>query len=351
MTHGADDPRLLPFDYSLPDHLIARYPPKDRDGGRLLDLRDEPADRLVTDLPDLLSAGDLLVVNNARVLSARLAARRKSGGAVEVLLLRHLPDADGTLPAMLKPSRRLKPGEILDIDALSDASIQLVEKRDDGSWQIIVQPDPMRVMDAVGALPLPPYFGRDAEEMDDERYQTVFASQPGAVAAPTAGLHLTDALLDRLRARGIEIAAITLFVGAGTFRNLRPGDLDRGELHAERYAIDETVAQAVDRTRDRGGRVIAVGTTTTRCLESAAIGDGRVVAGPGETRLFIRPGYAFQVVDMLWTNFHLPKSSLLMLICAFGGYERMMGAYRHAVAAAYRFYSYGDAMLISPERS
>ena len=351
MAGEPDDPRLAPFDYALPEDLIARYPPDARDGGRMLDLRRAlPDDRHITDLPDLLAPGDLLVVNDARVLAARLPARRATGGAVEALLLSHLPDDRGQVPAMLRPSRRLRAGERLTIDGADPGTHGLVlgDKHADGAWSVRAEPSPEAVMAAAGRLPLPPYFGREAEALDETRYQTVFAAAPGAVAAPTAGLHLTADLLQQLEDRGVEVARITLLVGAGTFRNLRPSDLDRGELHAERYVLPPATAAAVARTRARGGKVTAVGTTSTRCLESAVGEDGVVVAGEGTTRLFIQPGYRFRVVDRLLTNFHLPRSSLLMLVCALGGRERLLAAYRHAVARRYRFYSYGDAMLIEP---
>ncbi|MFT4978201.1 MAG: S-adenosylmethionine:tRNA ribosyltransferase-isomerase [Myxococcota bacterium] len=353
MDPGAD-PRLLPFDYPLPESLIARYPPTDRDGGRLLDLRDDTlSDRQITDLPELLSPNDLLVVNDARVLAARLQARRKTGGAVEVLLLSDVPDEAGTLPAMLKPSRRLKPGERLTIEhngvEIEGLFVVLGGRVPGGSWRVQVLPSAPEVMAAAGALPLPPYFDRVAELLDEARYQTIFASRPGAVAAPTAGLHLTEALLGRLAERGVGLAKVTLYVGAGTFRNLRPEDLDSGSLHAERFDVPPETAAAIDATRASGGRVVAVGTTSTRCLESAAVGGGRVAPGGGETRMFIQPGYRFQVIDRLLTNFHLPCSSLLMLVCALGGRERVLAAYDHAVAKGYRFFSYGDAMLIDPQ--
>jgi S-adenosylmethionine:tRNA ribosyltransferase-isomerase len=229
--------------------------------------------------------------------------------------------------------------------------VQLLDRQAGGTWRVKAAPSAQAVMARAGALPLPPYFGRDAEDRDSDRYQTIFGDKPGAVAAPTAGLHLTEAILARLRQRGVGLARVTLYVGAGTFRNLRPSDLDAGELHPERFSISPQTAAAVDAVRGRAGRVVAVGTTSTRCLESAALPGGRVQAGPGETRLFIRPGYRFQVVDRLMTNFHLPQSSLLMLACALGGRERVLAAYAHAVRSGYRFYSYGDAMLIDPMES
>ena len=349
------DPRLRPFDYTLPESHIARFPPRQRDGGRLLDLRDNhPTDRLICALPDCLRPGDVLVVNNTRVLSARLHTRRATGGRVEVLLLSGEPDADGRVAAMVKPGRRLKPGERLTVEREGEVceglSVRLSQRRSDGSWWVVCEPTPSQLMDQAGQLPLPPYFQRDNAPEDAERYQTVFAGPPGAIAAPTAGLHLTPGLLDHLNERGIVRVSITLHVGVGTFRNLRPEDLDAGRLHAERFTISEHVADTLNVAQQEGRRIVAVGTTSTRCLESA-FSMGRVQAGQGSTELFIQPGYRFKVVGGLLTNFHLPRSSLLMLACAFGGTSRVLSAYRHAIAAGYRFYSYGDAMLISPGQS
>ncbi len=346
------DPRLQPYDFDLPQSLIARYPPANRDGGRLLELRERgPVDRRVIDLPRCLEPGDLLVVNNTKVLSARLAARRATGGAVEALLLHHLPDAAGTVPAMLRPGRRLKEGEVLAVEADGQrvAALTLVRRCPAGTWRVALSDAPLAVMDAAGQIPLPPYLRRAAEQADAERYQTVYAGPLGAVAAPTAGLHLSAGVLADLKARGVQRAEVTLHVGAGTFRNLRSADLDAGLLHPESFSIPPQTAAAVAQTRARGGRVVAVGTTSTRCLESAALPGRLVAAGEGVTRLFIQPGRPFAVVDSLLTNFHLPRSSLLMLACALGGRERVLAAYRHAVAAGYRFFSYGDAMLIDPE--
>lgn len=347
------DPRLQPFDYTLPSDLIARFPPATRDGGRLMDLRGrEPVDRDIAQLPLLFEEGDVLVVNDARVLSARLSARRATGGAVEVLALEHEPAGDGTVRAMVRPSRRLRAGETLAVlrgGEVQDAlSCQMVAKLPDGSWRVLLQPSPMAVMNQAGEIPLPPYFQRPAEAMDEQRYQTVFAQKMGAVAAPTAGLHLTDSLLTQIRGRGVEVAVVTLMVGAGTFRNLRSEDLDSRTLHVERFDVPVRTVDCIAQTKARGGKVVAVGTTTTRCLESAVGEDGLLQPGPGQTNLFIQPGYRFQVIDRLMTNFHLPRSSLLMLVSAFGGRERVMAAYQHAIEANYRFYSYGDAMLIDP---
>lgn len=343
------DPRLAPYHYDLPTELIARYPPAERDGGRLLVVGEGgPIDATVRELPGWLRSGDLLVVNDTRVLSARIAARRATGGAVEVLLLA----ADGEqVPAMVRPGRRLKAGEtlaVVDDEGVSvpGLTIELVARGEDGSWSVRPRPSPAAVMARAGVVPLPPYLRRRAEDLDAERYQTVFAGPEGAVAAPTAGLHLTPRLLDALAAAGVGLTRVTLHVGAGTFRNLRAEDLDTGRLHTERLHVSEAAAEAVAATRARGGRVVAVGTTATRTLEARGRPDGTVAPGEGSTDLFIRPGYRFRVVDALLTNLHLPASSLLMLVSAFAGRDRVMAAYRHAVAARYRFFSYGDAMFL-----
>jgi len=345
-----EDLRLAPYHYDLPPDRVARHPPEARDGGRLLHLGpDGVADRVVLDLPELLAPGDLLVVNDTRVLHARLQARRATGGRVEVLLL----GGEGArVQAMVRPARRLKIGESLAVtspsgDPIPGLSILLVERGRGGVWTVQPCPDPAGVMAAAGVVPLPPYLGRAAQPQDSVRYQTVFAGPPGAVAAPTAGLHISEAVLDAFAARGVGVARVTLHVGAGTFRNLRPEDLDAGRLHEEWCQVSEATAAAVARTRAAGGRIVAVGTTATRTLEARADGRGGVQAGEGTTDIFIRPGYRFEVVDALLTNLHLPGSSLLMLTCAFGGRPAVMAAYRHAVAHGYRFFSYGDAMLLT----
>lgn len=342
----AQDPRLLAYDYDLPDELIARHPPDERDGGRLMDLSGPGlVHRAVRDLPALLGAGDLLVVNDTRVLSARLRARRRSGAAIEALLL----SDDDLGPALVRPARRLRVGEELDV---INASGQIVGQLrwmgmgEDGTSTVACAPSAAALMAAAGEVPLPPYLGRPAEEADAVRYQTVYAGPAGAVAAPTAGLHLTPALLAALAGRGVGLARLTLHVGAGTFRNLRPQDLDTGLLHEERFHISAECAAQLAEVRARGGRVVAVGTTSARALESAAEPDGAVRAGPGVTRIFIRPGYRFRAVDLLLTNLHLPQSSLLMMVSAFAGTERVRAAYAEAVASRYRFFSYGDAMLL-----
>ena len=347
----ASDSRLAAYDYALPPNLIARYADPTRDESRLMDLSGAtPAHRRVTDLPALLQPGDVLVVNDTAVMRARLRLRRASGGRVEALLLAPGP---GPVPALLKPGGRLRPGELLTLEAptpeLAAASLRLISRDPDGDWMVEVSPDPATVMAAVGRVPLPPYLGREDEASDAVRYQTVYAGPLGAVAAPTAGLHLSENALDILAAAGVHVARVTLHVGVGTFRNLRSEDLDRGELHEELFHVPQRTADLVAQARSEGRRVVAVGTTSARTLESAAAPGGLVREGHGSTRLFIREGYRFQVVDALLTNFHLPRSSLLMLVAAFAGRERVMAAYASAVAEGYRFFSYGDAMFVLPE--
>jgi S-adenosylmethionine:tRNA ribosyltransferase-isomerase len=339
--YGADP--LGAYDYELPSELIAERPPRDRDGGRLLTLLGESTEhRTIRDLPMLLAPGDLLVLNDTRVLPARIEARRATGGKVEVLFLG--TDA-GEVTALVRPARKMRVGEVL--AGPGGSSIEIVADRGEGIFAVRSSPEPDALMAAHGRVPLPPYIGRGDDPEDRERYQTVFARRPGAVAAPTAGLHLTDPLLDALRARGVSIATITLHVGLGTFLPLRPSDLARGTLHEERMAIPDATAQAVRATRERGGRIVACGTTVTRALETRATPEGGVAAGESSTTLFLREGSEFRVVDLLLTNFHLPQSSLLMLVAAFAGRERVLRAYEDAVRARYRFYSYGDAMLVS----
>lgn len=276
-------------------------------------------------------------------MPARLMGRRATGGAVELLLLEPGP---GPARALLRPSRKLKVGERLRV---GEGEAELLRQLPGGEWLIRTRPEPAELMAVLGEMPLPPYLGRRAEPEDRVRYQTVYARHPGAVAAPTAGLHLTEPMLAALSARGVAVARVTLHVGIGTFRALRPEDLAAGRLHEERYEIPAETAEAIARCRARGGRVFAVGTTSCRALESAAEESGVPRPGAGVTGLFIREGYRFRCVDALFTNFHLPGSSLLMLVCAFGGRERVMTAYAEAIARGYRFYSYGDAMLLSPD--
>ena len=333
-----------PWDFSLPASAIARYPTQRRTGSRLMHIplgETQLEHRKFTDLPSLLRPGDLLVGNNTRVMPARLAATRKSGGAVELLLLSPGP---GPILALARPMRRLKIGEKLDLEGGGQAT--LLRRADDGQVELAFDVDPIELMERVGEMPLPPYLQRPGEALDRERYQTVYAGPLGAAAAPTAGLHFTDHLLAKLAHDGVGFAKVTLHVGIGTFRPLRPEDLKRGLLHPEWYEISESAVAAIAETRARGGRVIAIGTTSARALESAT-SDGRVpTAGASTTRLFIRPPYSFKAVDGLITNFHLPGSSLLMLVGSLIGRSRLMEAYSEAIRSGYRFYSYGDAMLL-----
>lgn len=340
---------LAALEYTLPEDLIARHPPAERDGARMLQVTaDALTDRRVVELPSLLREGDLLVVNDTAVVPARLHGRRKTGGKVELLVLPTTRRGE-QLQAMLRPARRLSVGERLELDGGGEACLvdrEAPGSESEGLWWVRLAPDVDTVLASSGHVPLPPYLRRPDQPEDRNRYQTVYAGPPGAVAAPTAGLHLSHRLLDALAERGVQRASVTLHVGPGTFRPLRPADVARGRLHTEPWTLPQQTADAVDACRARGGRVVAIGTTSTRVLESAALPGGRVRAGSGVTDLFLRPGQSFAVVDRLLTNLHLPGSSLLALVQAFAGTERVAAAYRHAVAASYRFYSYGDAMLL-----
>ena len=336
--------RRSDFFYELPPELIAQHPVQPRSASRLLHLRHgQPEDRWMVDLPALLGPRDLLVFNDTRVIPARLFGRKPTGGRVEILVERLLGDRE--LVAQIGASKTPKPGAVIEV---ADSSFTMIDREDDlfhlrfeGEGEVLA------FLERVGRLPLPPYIEHAPDSTDAERYQTVFAREPGAVAAPTAGLHFDEALLAGIRQRGIRTATLTLHVGAGTFQPMRVEYLHEHRMHAERYTISEALLEAVSRARAEGGRVVAVGTTVTRALEAGFI-DGALRAGSGETRIFITPGYRFRVINALLTNFHLPESTLMMLVCAFGGYEPMMAAYRHAVAERYRFFSYGDAMLIEP---
>jgi S-adenosylmethionine:tRNA ribosyltransferase-isomerase len=333
------------FHYELPDELIARHPPGQRSAGRLLHVdgaRGSYVDRRVIDLPELLSPCDLLVVNDTRVIPARLWARKSTGGRVEILLER-VCDASRAR-VQLRASKAVRPGAEL---TLADGSVVTVVAQVDDFWELDFRADPLAVFERLGEVPLPPYLERQPEAADRERYQTVYARARGAVAAPTAGLHFDTELLERCRERGARIASITLHVGAGTFQPVRVDDLAQHRMHAEAVNVDATLCAAVTQARRHGGRIVAVGTTVVRALEAAAQAEG-LVPFAGDTRLFIVPGYRFRVVDALLTNFHLPESTLLMLVAAFAGRELVLGAYRHAVDARYRFFSYGDAMFVEP---
>lgn len=334
--------RLSDFDYELPDELIAQRPSERRSGSRLLHL---PAtggatDRRFDEFVDLLNADDLLVFNDTRVVPARLYGSKESGGRVEVLIERLMSDTAAT--AHVRASKSPKPGGRL---LVGGHELRVVGRDDDLFHLECDEPGFAALMQSHGHMPLPPYITRSDEAVDAERYQTIYADRPGAVAAPTAGLHFDREMLTRIADKGVATARVTLHVGAGTFQPVRVDDLDAHRMHAEWLQVGDDVVAAVDATRQRGGRVVAVGTTSVRSLETAAAG-GKLAAYSGDTRLFIRPGYQFRVVDALLTNFHLPQSTLLMLVCAFAGYDRMMAAYRHAVAQKYRFFSYGDATFL-----
>lgn len=371
MTEGAGggspdelDAILADYDFELPDSQIAQTPEPDREASRLLVLERENGEILepsqshhVADLPRWLSPGDLLVVNATRVVPARLVGKKASGGGAEALLLGRDESTDalpGTYRALLKCTGRVREGLVLSFarpEAIAGPFVEaeVVARHERGEVTLRLR-DPEVDPYSVGIAPLPPYIrraGGEAAAHDLERYQTVFAREPGAVAAPTAGLHLTQALLARLRAHGVETAEVVLHVGAGTFRPLDSEAWRSGRLHRERFELAPETVAAIERTRAGGGRVVAVGTTTTRVLESRVDTAGRLVPGRGETDLFLRPGAAFRVVDALLTNFHLPRSSLLMLVAAFVGREALLAAYQHAIERGFRFYSYGDAMLIA----
>lgn len=338
--------RVADFDYTLPPELIAQYPLAERSASRLLTLdaaRAEIVDRQFLELPLLLKAGDLLVFNDTRVIPARVFGRKSSGGQVELLVERVLDEQRAL--AHVRASIAPKPGSELTLDG--DVRVQVLARHDalfelrfDDARPVV------DILQTIGHIPLPPYIQRADQAADHERYQTVFARRDGAVAAPTAGLHFDQALLEKVTAQGVEFAYVTLHVGAGTFQPVRVEELKDHHMHAEVVDVSAQVCAQVAATRARGGRVIAVGTTAVRSLESAAQ-SGSLAPFSGDTRLFITPGYQFKVVDALITNFHLPRSTLLMLVCAFAGYENVMHAYRHAVAQKYRFFSYGDAMFIS----
>jgi S-adenosylmethionine:tRNA ribosyltransferase-isomerase len=376
-----DGSRTSDYDYELPEGRIARHPAARRDGSRLLVVdrgTDRIEDRRFPHLIEWFEPGDLLVVNESRVLPARLRARRATGGRVEILLLS--PDEAGSATgaegeadatgamwtALIRPGRKLKAGEVVEVDppgvapesgrpvAPGPLRVTIVDDpHDEGVRRVRFEPgvDVVAALATFGEIPLPPYLERDAEAEDAERYQTVYARVPGSVAAPTAGLHFTEEVLDALARKGVERAEVTLHVGVGTFRPVEVDDPTAHTMHSEFYEVPERTADAIARCRSRGGRVWAVGTTVVRTLESVALDGGRVAAGSGETRLFLHPPMRLEVVDGLITNFHLPRSTLMMLVAVVAGYERTMRAYRRAVEAGFRFYSYGDAMLIPPVRS
>ncbi len=340
---------LAEFDFDLPPERIAAEPARPRDAARLLYVRRASMeDRIVRDLPVLLRPGDLLVANDTRVIPARLAARR---GSARIGLTLDRPLADGTWRALARNARRLRVGEMLEISGAAGFAARIEEKDADGMLTLRFDREGAafaQALEAAGALALPPYIPRPTgpTAADAHDYQTIFAHHPGAVAAPTAGLHFTPALLDALAARGIGRASVTLHVGAGTFLPVRTAEIEHHHVHPERGAITAEAAAAMNRARAAGGRIVAVGTTALRLIESAADATGSIAPFAGETGLYIHPGYRFRAADLLLTNFHLPRSSLFILAAAFAGLERIRAAYAHAIAAGYRFYSYGDATLL-----
>jgi S-adenosylmethionine:tRNA ribosyltransferase-isomerase len=337
--------RTQDFDFDLPDALIAQFPAAKRNASRLLRLDGKSgaiSDQLFRELPQFLQVGDLLVFNDTRVIKARLAGRKASGGLVEVLVERVL-DQHRVL-AHVRASRAPKPGSRL---LLAEAIETEVISRQDDLFLLHFHAENsiLELLEKYGSLPLPPYISHNANSTDEERYQTVYAREPGAVAAPTAGLHFDEAMLQLLRQHNIETAYVTLHVGAGTFQPVRVDNVADHKMHSELYSVPEQTVALIKRTQQCGGKVTAIGTTALRALESAAR-SGQLLAGNGDTDIFITPGYQFKVVERLLTNFHLPKSTLLMLVSAFAGFEHIQHAYQHAISENYRFFSYGDAMLI-----
>lgn len=342
---------LADFDFALPPELIAQHPAPERSAARLLDGRGRtPLDRVVNELPLLLDAGDLLVFNDTRVIKARLYGRKASGGAVEALVERVLPGHE--VLAHLRASKSPRPGSMLQFFDRAGAEAFEAEVlgrggADGALFHLRFPSDPLLLLEAHGHVPLPPYISHPDDADDARRYQTVFAARPGAVAAPTAALHFDDALLAALAARGVDSARVTLHVGAGTFQPVRTDRIEDHRMHSEWFEVDADCVAAVRAARERGSRVVAVGTTSVRALESAARAAGQLQPMRGDTDIFITPGFEFRVVDMLLTNFHLPRSTLLMLVSAFAGLAHVRALYRHAIEARYRFFSYGDAMLLA----
>ena len=341
--------RTQDFDFHLPQELIAQFPTEERRASRLLALDGCDGilhDRMFADLPKYVQANDVMIFNDTRVIKARVFGSKDSGGQVELMLERVLDEKHAL--AQIRASHAPKPGSRITISP--EAAFTVLERQGE-MYKLQLEADlPLLVwLELHGSLPLPPYISRESNAVDDARYQTVYASKPGAVAAPTAGLHFDQAMLDELRALGVQIAYVTLHVGAGTFQPVRVDDIRQHQMHSEWYHVPEETVAAIAQAKAQGGRVLAVGTTSMRALESAA-GSGTLQAGYGDTNIFIFPGYRFRVVERLLTNFHLPKSTLFMLVCAFGGMANLQRAYRHAVEARYRFFSYGDAMLIEREK-
>ncbi len=333
---------LSDFDFNLPDELVAQHPATERSGSRLLDgTQAAPLDRIFRELPGLLQAGDLLVFNDTKVIKARLFGEKPTGGKLELLVERVLQGRQ--VVAHMKVSKKPAVGTTLSMQGGFTATLTGRWPDEQGAlFRFDLSDDPYQLMERHGHVPLPPYITHADSAEDERRYQTVFARNPGAVAAPTAALHFDGELLEELKSRGIETASVTLHVGAGTFQPVKTENIADHQMHSEWYEIPAATLLAIGQARARGGRVVAVGTTTVRTLESWA----KSGETTGDTRIFITPGFCFQVVDMLVTNFHLPKSTLMMLVSAFAGYDHIMALYRHAIAGRYRFFSYGDAMLL-----
>ena len=341
---------LSDYDFDLPVELIAQYPLEDRTASRLLHVTEDVLEDLVfTDVKRLLQSGDLLVMNNTKVIKARLRGHKETGGAVEAMIER--VTGETTALSMLRASKTPKAGARLFFEGLQETHAATVTGRQ-GEFFLLEFDEPvLGVLDRIGKVPLPPYIEREAREEDAGRYQTVYAEHPGAVAAPTAGLHFTEKLLSELKDMGVDETFVTLHVGAGTFQPVREEDLAQHVMHSEWFEISPQTAQKVNDAKKEGRRVVAVGSTSLRAIESASVGEGVVRAGAMDTRLFIAPGYRFNIIDVMITNFHLPKSTLVMLVSAIVGRERVLEAYRHAVAEKYRFFSYGDACFFELNRS
>ncbi len=335
------------FDYNLPSELIARYPPSDRTSSRMLVVnqhRQSYEEKRFISFPDYLNPGDCLVINNTRVIKARLLGLKETGGRIEALLIEKLPD--GSWNSYLKPGNRVKEGMQIEV-CESEFSYQIIKENGDGTFQIQFQTENViELINNHGHVPLPPYIRRNDDEMDEIRYQSVYASVPGAVAAPTAGLHFDRDILETLKKKNVEIVPLTLHVGPGTFKPVSVDKVTDHIMHDEYYSLSDESAKIINDTKRSGGKVVAVGTTTVRVIETCADENGYVKSASGKTGIFLYPPYRPKTVDVLLTNFHLPKSTLIMLVCTFAAKDFIMGAYNYAVQNRFRFYSYGDCMLI-----